>query len=151
MSTERREFQVGDSVLIVDEEHEGELGTVIAIADDGSDTLSYLRTERRWYLTHRACRPAPELSWKFVCQLLERIRADRPSWPGGVAAAVRKSRASHLNAADGVVAQDRKSLVEVGPPPRPLHQRKLRDIFLMSRPPLLARRGNVREIGDGRK
>ena len=35
MSTERREFQVGDSVLIVDEEHEGELGTVIAIADDG--------------------------------------------------------------------------------------------------------------------
>ena len=41
-----------------------------------------------------------------------------------------RSRASHLNAADGVVAQDRKSLVEVGPPPRPLHQRKLRDIFL---------------------
>jgi hypothetical protein len=35
MSTERREFQVGDSVLIVDEEHEGELGTVLAIADDG--------------------------------------------------------------------------------------------------------------------
>ena len=34
------------------------------------------------------------------------VRADRPSWPGGVAAAVKKSRASHLNAADGVVAQD---------------------------------------------
>ena len=34
MSTDGREFQVGDSVLIVDEEHEGELGTVIAIADD---------------------------------------------------------------------------------------------------------------------
>ena len=62
--------------------------------------------------------------------MLERIRADRPSWPGGVAAAVRKSRASHLNAADGVVVQDRKSFVEIGPPPRPLHQWKLRDIFL---------------------
>ena len=35
MSTERPEYQVGDSVLIVDEDHEGELGTVIAIADDG--------------------------------------------------------------------------------------------------------------------
>ena len=34
MSTDSPEFQVGDSVLIVDEEHEGELGTVIAIADD---------------------------------------------------------------------------------------------------------------------
>jgi hypothetical protein len=39
MSTDRREFQVGDSVLIVDEEHEGELGTVIAIADDSSRYL----------------------------------------------------------------------------------------------------------------
>ena len=56
--------------------------------------------------------------------------ADRPSWPGGVAAAVRESRDSHLNAADGVVAQDRKSLVDFGPPPRPLQQRKLREIFL---------------------
>ena len=28
-------FQVGDSVLIVDEDHEGELGTILAIADDG--------------------------------------------------------------------------------------------------------------------
>ena len=35
MSTDSPEFQVGDSVLIVDEEHEGELGTVLAIADDG--------------------------------------------------------------------------------------------------------------------
>ena len=35
MSTERREFQIGDSVLIVDEDHEGELGTVLAIASDG--------------------------------------------------------------------------------------------------------------------
>ena len=39
MSTERREFQVGDSVLIVDAEHEGELGTIIAIADDGTRYL----------------------------------------------------------------------------------------------------------------
>ena len=41
-----------------------------------------------------------------------------------------KCRVSDRNRADGVVAQDRKSLVEIGPPPRPLHQRKLRDIFL---------------------
>jgi hypothetical protein len=27
-------FQVGDSVLVVDEDHEGELGTIIAIAED---------------------------------------------------------------------------------------------------------------------
>ena len=39
MSTERREFQVGDSVLIVDEDREGELGTIIAIADDGTRYL----------------------------------------------------------------------------------------------------------------
>src|SRR5687767_10454600 len=35
-----------------------------------------------------------------------------------------------------------KTYVDLGPPPRPLHQRKLRDIFLVSRPPLLSRRGN---------
>ena len=52
----------------------------------------------------------------------------RRSWPGGVAG--QEEVAPALNAADGVVAQDRKSLVDVGPPPRPLHQRKLRDIFL---------------------
>jgi len=28
-------------------------------------------------------------------------------------------------------------------PPRPLHQRRLRDIFLMSRPPLLCKEGNI--------
>jgi len=39
MSTERREFQIGDSVLIVDEDREGELGTIIAIADDGTRYL----------------------------------------------------------------------------------------------------------------
>jgi hypothetical protein len=33
MNTELPEFQVGDSVLIVDEDHEGELGTILAIAD----------------------------------------------------------------------------------------------------------------------
>jgi hypothetical protein len=39
MSTERREFQVGDSVLIVDEDREGELGTIIAVADNESRYL----------------------------------------------------------------------------------------------------------------
>ena len=39
MSTERPEFQVGDSVFIVDEDREGELGTIIAIADDGTRYL----------------------------------------------------------------------------------------------------------------
>jgi len=38
MSTER-EFQVGDSVLIVDEDREGELGTIVAIAADGTRYL----------------------------------------------------------------------------------------------------------------
>ena len=34
MSTEHPKFQVGDSILIVSGEHEGDLGTIIAIADD---------------------------------------------------------------------------------------------------------------------
>jgi len=39
MSGEGMEFQVGDSVMIVDKNHEGELGTVIAIDDDGKRYL----------------------------------------------------------------------------------------------------------------
>lgn len=35
MSTELPKLQVGDSVLIVDEDHEGELGTILAISNDG--------------------------------------------------------------------------------------------------------------------
>src|SRR5713226_994165 len=53
---------------------------------------------------------------------------------------------AHLSAADGVVAHKpwfknafRNMVCER--PPRPLHQRWLRAIFLMSRPPLLTRRG----------
>src|SRR5262245_54461104 len=33
--------------------------------------------------------------------------------------------------------------VQCEQPPRPLHQRWLRDIFLMSRPPLLTKEGNI--------
>lgn len=39
MSTGVPEFHIGDAVLIVDNEHEGELGTIIAIADDGKRYL----------------------------------------------------------------------------------------------------------------
>src|SRR4030095_9843151 len=35
-------------------------------------------------------------------------------------------------------------MVSVAPPPRPLHQRRLRCFFLMSRPPLLLLRRGVR-------
>src|SRR5437879_3024277 len=58
----------------------------------------------------------------------------------------KKSREATEAAADGVVAHKppfknacRNMVCER--PPRPLHQRLLRAIFLMSRPPLLKRRG----------
>src|SRR6266516_4170267 len=41
MSSESEEFKVGDSVLIVGTNHDGELGTIIAIAA-GSDGQRYL-------------------------------------------------------------------------------------------------------------
>ena len=41
MSSKSQEFKVGDSVLIVGTNHDGELGTVIAIAA-GSDGQRYL-------------------------------------------------------------------------------------------------------------
>jgi hypothetical protein len=44
----------------------------------------------------------------------------------------------------GVVGQVRQNdFIDQEPPPRPLRNRKLRDILLMSRPPLLARRGDM--------
>jgi len=57
---------------------------------------------------------------------------------GGVAAPLIKFREATKTRADGVVA--RGTNFHAGPP-RPLHQRRLRSIFLMSRPPLLSRRG----------
>jgi len=50
------------------------------------------------------------------------------------------SRGGCAEGADGVVDQVRHAeSFEQDLPPRPLHNRKLRDIFLVSRPPLLAR------------
>jgi hypothetical protein len=51
MSSERPRFQVGDSVLIVDEDREGELGTIIAIADDGTRYLVVLENGTKMILT----------------------------------------------------------------------------------------------------
>src|SRR5678809_792128 len=57
--------------------------------------------------------------------------------------AVIKCREASLFRADGVVKEDANAFrnIFVNRPPRPLHQRWLRNIFLMSRPPLLTRRG----------
>ena len=59
MSTELPQFQVGDSVLIVDEDHEGELGTILAIADDGRRYLVVFENGTKMVfngesLTHRS-------------------------------------------------------------------------------------------------
>ena len=59
MNTELPEFQVGDSVLIVDEDHEGELGTILAIADDGRRYLVVFENGTKMVftaesLTHRS-------------------------------------------------------------------------------------------------
>jgi len=50
-------------------------------------------------------------------------------------------------AADGVVAQvQKKKSIDRDPPPRPLDIWTLRNIFLSSRPPLLARRGDRSDL-----
>jgi hypothetical protein len=59
---------------------------------------------------------------------------------------------AHLNAADGREARARPGEAFISGqqaevfrhsgPPRPLHQRRLRDFFLMSRPPLLFQEGS---------
>ena len=54
----------------------------------------------------------------------------------------------YRSSADGVVAHNRgfgmhSRNLACERPPRPLHQRSLRDIVLMSRPPLLSEEGNV--------
>src|SRR5688572_23398202 len=51
---------------------------------------------------------------------------------------IKKMARSDLSAAAGVVEQVQKNSVDRDPPPRPLHQRKLRDIFLnvASTPPV---------------
>src|SRR5438067_13183859 len=59
-----------------------------------------------------------------------------------------KAGEAHLSAADGVVAhnimfQNAFRNLSCERPPRPLHQRWLRAIFLMSRPPLLTEEGNT--------
>ena len=64
--------------------------------------------------------------------------ASRPSWPGGVAAPIKEKSRSIIRAQ---TVWWSKFQNRFDPPPRPLHQRKLRDVFLMSRPPLLSRRG----------
>ena len=42
MDTEGQHFHVGDQILIVESEHEGELGTIISISDDGQRYLVVL-------------------------------------------------------------------------------------------------------------
>src|SRR6187399_1745638 len=63
----------------------------------------------------------------------------RPSWPGGVAVPIRKNCEATTAGTDGVVVQTRTIHLSHHPV-RSLPM--LRDYFLMSRPPLLARRGN---------
>src|SRR5579883_2577756 len=53
---------------------------------------------------------------------------------------------SHHCRADGVVRKFRQQFVCNSSLPRPLHQRWLRAIFLVSRPPLLEEEGKVRTI-----
>jgi hypothetical protein len=42
MDAQGPEFQVGDQILIVEREYEGELGTIIAISDNGQRYLVVL-------------------------------------------------------------------------------------------------------------
>ena len=57
MSTDLPEFQVGDSVLIVDEDHEGELGTILAIADDGRRYLVVFENGTKLVFTAESLTP----------------------------------------------------------------------------------------------
>lgn len=51
MSMEEQEFQVGDSVLIVEKEREGELGTILAITDDRERYLVVFENGTRMVFT----------------------------------------------------------------------------------------------------
>ena len=55
-----------------------------------------------------------------------------PSWPGGVAAPVRRKCEASQSGADGLVGSGSRDKLpfDLEPPPRRLHQRKLRDIAL---------------------
>ena len=57
MSTEVPEFQIGDAVLIVDNEHEGDLGTIIAIADDGKRYLVVFENGTKMVFTAASLSP----------------------------------------------------------------------------------------------
>ena len=57
MSTAVPEFQVGDSVLIVDKDHEGELGTILAIADDGRRYLVVFENGTKMVFTAESLAP----------------------------------------------------------------------------------------------
>jgi hypothetical protein len=57
MSGEGLEFQVGDSVLIVDKDHEGELGTIIAIADEGKRYLVVFENGTKMVFTAESLSP----------------------------------------------------------------------------------------------
>jgi hypothetical protein len=50
MTTGPTVFQVGDPVLVVDSENEGELGTIIGIAPDGKQFLVVLENGTRLIL-----------------------------------------------------------------------------------------------------
>jgi hypothetical protein len=57
MSTELPHFQVGDSVMIVDKDHEGELGTILAIADDGRRYLVVFENGTKMVFTAESLTP----------------------------------------------------------------------------------------------
>lgn len=57
MDTEGPEFHVGDQILIVESEHEGELGTVIAISDNGQRYLVVLENGTKMVFTAESLSP----------------------------------------------------------------------------------------------
>src|SRR5262245_4662127 len=70
--------------------------------------------------------------------------SDRPSWPGGVAAPNKKKSRSFSSGAEGVVAQVPKIPLDLIHHPVRSIKGSFAMFLLMSRPPLLARRGERR-------
>src|SRR5215471_11647151 len=64
-----------------------------------------------------------------------------PSSPRRGGCAINKKLRSILSRADGVVISHKQNSFGIGSPPRPLHKRRLRNILLRSRPPLLTEEG----------
>ena len=110
-----------------------------------------LEKPQRRRLFHISHRPNGEPHQQKMCYLCLGTRVTHllsPCNGGGVAAPVRKCREATEAVQTGwsttthVFGMHSRNVV-CERPPRPLHQRSLRDIFLMSRPPLLTEEGNT--------